>query len=109
MNKKYKGQLDCIQCGYCCGYRRNTRFGGASYAKDEPVPEGIEVVKTEEGFTIPVDLDDVCIYLDKLDNGFARCTIHDKKPNMCKLYYCLTEQKVRQLQPIIEYLKSKCE
>lgn len=76
---------------------------------DEEVPEGIEVVKTEEGFTIPVDEDDVCIYLEKLDNGFTRCTIQDKKPRMCKLYYCLPENKVKQLQVIIEELKEKCE
>ena len=104
---KYKGQLDCIACGYCCGYRRETHFGGASYAKDEKVPEDVETVETEEGYTIPVDEDDTCIYLEKLDNGFTRCKIHDKKPKMCKLYYCLPEQKARQLLPIIEELREK--
>lgn len=94
MGKKYKGQLDCIQCGYCCGYRRETPFGGAEY---------------EDGTKIPVDEDDVCIYLEKLDNGFTRCKIQDKKPKMCKLFYCLPEQKVRQLQTIIDELKLKCE
>jgi len=39
-------------CGYCCGYRRDTYFGGSSY---------------EDGTTIPVDEDDVCIYLEKLN------------------------------------------
>ena len=107
--KKLKGQLDCIACGFCCGYRRKTYFGGASYAKDEYVPDDVEVVETDEGYTIPVDEDDTCIYLTKLDNGFTRCSIHEKKPKMCKLFYCLTEQKVRQLQPIIDELKSKCE
>ncbi|KYK22694.1 hypothetical protein AYK24_00270 [Thermoplasmatales archaeon SG8-52-4] len=76
---------------------------------DEEVPENIEVVKSEEGFTIPVDEDDVCIYLEKLDNGFTRCTIQDKKPRMCKLYYCLTENKVKRLKVIVDELKEKCE
>lgn len=107
--KKYAGQVDCMSCGYCCGYRRDTEFGGASYTRDESVPDGILVRETEEGFTIPVDEDDVCIYLEKLDNGFTRCSIHEKKPNMCKLFYCLTEQKVRQLQTIVDELKLKSE
>ena len=102
---KYVGQVDCIMCGYCCGYRRDTPFGGASYAFDEEVPEGIEVVETDEGYTIPVDEDDTCIYLEKLDNGFARCSIHDRKPIMCKKFYCLTQQKARQLQTIVNELK----
>jgi hypothetical protein len=91
-------------CGYSCGYRRESAFGGASYAKDEPVPEGISVVKTNEGFTIPVDEDDKCIYLKILDNGFTRCTIQDKKPKMCRLFYCLPGQKARQLQTIVDEL-----
>ena len=103
--KKYIGQVDCIMCGYCCGYRRETEFGGASYAFDEEVPDGIEVVKDEWGYTIPVDKDDTCIYLEKLDNGFARCSIHDKRPNMCRLFYCLPQQKARQLQTIVNELK----
>ena len=103
--KKYIGQVDCIMCGYCCGYRRETEFGGASYAFDEEVPDGIEVVKDEWGYTIPVDEDDTCIYLEKLDNGFARCSIHDKRPNMCRLFYCLPQQKARQLQTIVNELK----
>lgn len=103
--EKYIGQVDCIMCGYCCGYRREYKFGGASYAKDEPVPEGVIVNETEDGFTIPVDEDDTCIYLAKLDNGFARCGIHDKRPNMCRLYYCLKKQKARQLQAIVNELK----
>lgn len=98
------GKVDCVQCGYCCGYRRETHFGGASYAKDEPVPKGIKTVETEEGFTILVDEDDVCIYLEKLDNGFAKCSIHEKKPIMCKLFYCNTKQKARQLQTIVDEL-----
>ena len=81
-------------CGYCCGYRRETPFGGAEYA---------------DGSVIPVDQDDVCIHLEKLDNGFTRCKIHGEKPEMCKVYYCLTECKVRQLQVIIEELKIKAE
>ena len=105
---KCVGQLDCIMCGYCCGYRREIHFGGCSYQKDEKVPEGIKVIKTAEGFTIPVDVNDVCIYLEKLDNGFARCSIQDKKPKMCKLFYCLIQQKVRQLQTIVDELKDKC-
>ena len=103
------GKVDCVMCGYCCGYRRDYEFGGASYAKDEEVPENVITVESEEGFTIPVDGDDVCIYLEKLNNGFAKCGIHDKKPKMCKLYYCLTEKKVKQLQTIVDELKEKCE
>jgi len=108
-DRKIKDKVECIMCGYCCGYRRNYEFGGASYMPDEEVPENIEVVKSEEGFTIPVDEDDVCIYLEKLDNGFTRCTIQDKKPRMCKLYYCLTENKVKRLKVIVDELKEKCE
>lgn len=108
-NKKYVDQLDCVSCGYCCGYRRKTPFGGTSYAKDEIVPNDVEVIETEDGFTIPVDEDDVCIYLEKLDNGFTKCKIHDKKPKMCKLFYCLPKQKVRQLQTIVDELKLKSE
>ena len=101
---KYVDQLQCVMCGYCCGFRRETQFGGCSYEKNEPVPEGIEVEKTDEGFTIPVDEDDICIYLKKLDNGFARCGIHDKRPKMCRLFYCLPVQKARQLQTIVDEL-----
>lgn len=100
-----KNKLDCIQCGYCCGYRRDYYFGGCEYADGESIPLGVETV----GRAIPVDKDDVCIYLEKLNNGFARCRIQEEKPNMCKLFYCLPEQKVRQLKPIIEHLKGKCE
>jgi len=107
--EKARGQLDCIQCGYGCGYRRDYHFGGVAYDKDEIVPYGVEVVETEDGYAIPVDQDDVCIYLEVLDNGFTKCKIHDKKPRVCKLYYCLTEKKVRQLQVIVDELKTKCE
>ena len=86
--------MDCVQCVYCCGYRRETHFGGVAY---------------EDGTEIPVDKDDVCIHLEKIDNGFARCKIHDRKPKVCRLFYCLTEQKVRQLQTIVNELKAKCE
>ena len=104
MRKKYQGELDCVMCGYSCGYRRESEFGGASYAEDEPVPEDVEVRKTGEGWKIPVDDDDICIYLEKLDNGFARCKIQYKKPKMCKLFYCLPQQKARQLQVIVDEL-----
>ena len=104
-----KSKVTCIMSGYCCGFRRETNFGGASYAINEKVPDNVTVIKTKEGYTIPVDGDDVCIYLEKLDNGFTKCGIHDKKPNMCKLYYCLTEKKVKYLQVIMDELKEKCE
>lgn len=97
--------VDCVMCGYCCGYRRDRHFGGCSYSKNEKIPSGIETVETEDGFTIPVDENDVCIYLEKLNNGFAKCSIQDKKPKMCKLYNCLTLKKARYLQTIIEHLK----
>jgi len=96
---------DCIRCGWCCGYRRDSKFGGCEYAEDEHIPADV----ITEGRKIPVDEDDVCIYLEKLNNGFAVCTIQDKKPKMCKLYNCLNEQKVRQLKSVVEYLKEKCE
>jgi len=102
---KLEGQVDCIMCGYCCGYRRTIDFGGASYGRKETVPEDVLVKETSEGFTIPVDADDTCVYLVKLDNGFARCGIHDKSPLMCKLFYCLPKQKARQLLPIVDELK----
>ena len=105
--KKHVGEVDCIMCGFCCGYRRESEFGGVSYAVGETVPEGVEVVKKGEDFMIPVDEDDTCIYLKKLDNGFARCSIHDKRPEMCRKFYCLPEQKARQLLPIVEELKEK--
>ena len=103
--KKYEGQVDCIQCGFCCGYRRETAFGGCSYGREERVPNAVDVVETEEGYTVPTDADDVCIYLSRLDNGFARCSIHDKRPKMCRLFYCLKEQKARQLQTIVDELR----
>lgn len=107
--KQSKQHVDCIQCGYCCGYRNNGYFGGCSYANDEEVPSDIITIEKEDGRYIPVDEEDVCIYLEKLDNGFARCTIQDKKPKMCKLYYCLTEKKIKYLQTIIDELKEKVE
>ena len=101
---KYVGQVDCIMCGYCCGYRRDTLFGGCSYAKGEKVPDDVITEETDEGSAIPVDENDVCIYLEKLDNGFTRCGIHEKRPKMCKLFYCNTKQKARQLQTIVDEL-----
>lgn len=108
MSKKCIGELDCIMCGYCCGYRRDSFFGGCSYSKDEVVPEGIIVIEEEDGFRIPVNDDDVCIYLDTMDNGFAICTIQGKKPNMCKLYYCMIETKIKGLNKISDFLVEKC-
>ena len=105
-SKDYE-QLDCIMCGWCCGYRRDSYFGGASYQKGERVPRGIKVNKTDEGYTIPVDEEDTCIYLEKLNNGFTRCSIHNKRPEMCKNYNCLPKQKARNLQRIVDELKEK--
>ena len=100
--------VDCVQCGYCCGYRRDSNFGGCSYSEDEIVPPDIITTPGEFGPTVPVDEDDTCIYLVKLNNGFAKCMIQDKKPKMCKLYYCLTEKKVKYLRVITEELQTKC-
>lgn len=108
MSKKCIGELDCIMCGYCCGYRRDSQFGGCSYSKEERVPEGIIVVEEDDSFRIPVDENDTCIYLKKLDNGFAICTIQDKKPDMCKLYYCMIERKIKELDKIKEHLIKEC-
>ena len=93
MNKNVE-KLECIQCGYCCGYRRNSHFGGCSYP---------------DGTRIPVDKNDVCIHLEVLDNGFAKCGIHEKRPQMCRLYYCIMEQKIRSLKTIINHLEKKRE
>ncbi len=100
--------LDCIQCGHCCGYRRDSHFGGCSYSENEKIPPGIKTIKKGNEFFIPVDENDVCVYLVKLNNGFAKCGIQDKKPNVCKLYNCLTEKKIRYLQVIVGLLKKKC-
>lgn len=105
---KLRGQLDCVMCGHSCGYRSDVPCN-VFYEKNESVPDGVEVIKTEKGYELPVDQDNVCIYLEKLDNGFTRCGIHDKKPRMCKAFYCLPQHKVRQLQVIIEELKTKFE
>ncbi len=75
----------------------------------ETIPEGVETIKKGNEYFIPVDKDDTCIYLEKLNNGFSRCKIHDKRPKTCQLYNCLTEKKITQLKPIIEYLRGKCE
>lgn len=106
MMDKLIGELDCIRCGYCCGYRRDSHFGGCSYSEEEEIPEGIEV---NENKTIPVDEDDICIYLKKLDNGFAICRIHDKRPIMCRLYYCMIETKIKELGKVKKFLEEKCE
>jgi Fe-S-cluster containining protein len=97
--------VECVMCGYCCGYRRDSHFGGCSYAESEVIPPGIYTVPGSDGTTIPVDSDDVCIYLEKLDNGFARCSIQSEKPAMCKLYNCLTLKKARYLQAIVDSLQ----
>lgn len=104
--EKYRGQLTCIQCGYGCGYRRDTPFGGVSYGLDEEVPEDVEIVERNGEKFIPVDENDTCIYLVKFDNGFTKCGIHEKKPKTCRLFYCLPEQKARQLQIIVDELKN---
>lgn len=108
MAEKCIGEVDCMMCGYCCGYRRDSHFGGCSYSKEETIPDGVIVIEEEDCFRIPVDEDDTCIYLNKLDNGFAICSIHDKKPNMCKLYYCMLETKIRELDKIKEHLIKRC-
>lgn len=108
MPKKCIGELDCIMCGYCCGHRRDSFFGGCSYSKDENIPEDVIVVEEDACFKIPVDENDTCIYLNKLDNGFAVCTIQDKKPLMCKLYYCMIETKIRELDAVKAHLVKKC-
>ena len=104
---KYVGEVDCIKCGRCCGYQKDSFFGGCYYSFEEKVPTGIRTIKEADGFRIPTDKNDVCIYLYQSDNGFAVCTIQDKKPNMCKLYYCMLETKVNALKDIISYLEEK--
>lgn len=101
------GEVECIHCGYCCGYRRDSTFGGVFYSNGEEIPEDVITV-AEDNFRIPVDENDVCIYLEKLDNGFNRCKIYDRKPIMCSNHYCLTEKKIKVLRQIIEELKVKC-
>ena len=74
---------------------------------DEDIPAGIETYEKDGEYFIPVDGDDVCIYLEKLNNGFTRCRIHDKRPRTCRLYNCMTVNKVKQINVIIEELKGK--
>jgi len=102
-------KVECISCGICCGHQRDYPFGGCSYSKEEPIPTGVKVIQEGDNYRIPVDNNDVCIYVEVLDNGFTKCKIHDKKPLMCKYYYCLLEQKITSLKRIIEYLEKKCE
>jgi len=99
--------VDCCMTGYCCGYRRDSYFGGVSYMPDEAVPEGVQTYWKDNEKFIPVDADDVCVYLEKLNNGFTKCSIHDKRPRTCRLYSCLTEKKVKYLSVIVEELKGK--
>jgi len=94
--------------GYCCGYRRDSYFGGASYMPDEVIPEGVKTYEKDSEHFIPVDKEDTCIYLVKLNNGFTRCSIHEKRPMTCRLYNCLTEKKVRYLHVIAEELRARC-
>jgi Fe-S-cluster containining protein len=95
--------------GYCCGYRRDSHFGGSSYMPGEPVPEGVETYERDGEHFIPVDADDICVHLVKLNNGFTRCAIHDKRPKTCRLYSCLTEKKVVYLNAIAEELRIRCD
>lgn len=99
--------IDCCMTGYCCGYRRDSYFGGVSYMEDEEVPVGVITVEKNGERFIPVDDDDVCIYLEKLNNGFARCGIHEEKPRTCKLYNCLTIKKAKYVQVIVDELKDR--
>lgn len=101
--------VDCCMTGYCCGYRRESYFGGCAYSENEAIPKDVITEKRGNEYYIPVDEDDVCIYLEKQNNGFARCGIHEKKPKMCKLYNCLTEKKIKYISVIVEDLKAKCE
>lgn len=75
---------------------------------DEPVPCGVETYERDGEHFIPVDKDDTCIYLVKLDNGFTRCSIHEKRPRTCRLYNCLTEKKIVYLRAIVDELKARC-
>ena len=97
--------VDCVSCGNCCGYRRDSALGDWSFSQEEGVPEGVSVVEKDEVFMTPVDNDGTCIYLEVLNNGFTRCKIHDNKPKMCALYNCLTEKKIRYLQDVIHDLR----
>lgn len=101
--------VECCRTGYCCGYRRDSYFGGVSFQPDEVVPPGVEVIFRDGERFIPVDEDDVCIYLKKLDNGFAECGIHDKKPLTCRLYNCMTVKKAKYVQVIVDELKEKAD
>lgn len=101
--------VDCIRCGNCCGYGRDSALGDWSYTDGEKVPEGVDVIERNGEYLLPVDNDGVCVYLIKHDNGFTSCRIHDRKPRMCALYNCLTEKKVRYLQDVVVRLKGKCE
>ena len=74
---------------------------------DEEIPDGVQTYTKDSERFIPVDEDDTCVYLKKLNNGFTRCGIHDKRPRTCRLYNCLTEKKVRYLNAIVDELRGK--
>ena len=76
---------------------------------DETVPDDVETYEKDGEYFIPVNDDDVCIYLEVLNNGFTRCSIHEKKPRTCRLYNCLTEKKVNYINVIVNELKGKFE
>jgi len=76
---------------------------------DEKVPNGVTTYKKNGECFIPVDDEDTCIYLERLDNGFTRCGIHEKRPRTCRLYDCLTEKKVRYLRAIADELEARCD
>jgi Fe-S-cluster containining protein len=76
---------------------------------DEKIPDGVATYEKDGEHFIPVDDEDICIYLERLDNGFTRCGIHEKRPRTCRLYNCLTEKKVRYLGVIVDELQRKCD
>lgn len=81
--------IPCLRCGYCCGHRRKNFFGGTFYRPHETIPDGVEVIYDgeEHVFKLPVNEDDVCIYLN-VENDITTCTIHDIKPEACREWYC---------------------
>lgn len=103
--------IECCRTGHCCGLYRNHSNdkhseGIVAYVKGEKIPEGVETTQIDEDNFIPVNEKGTCIYLEKLNNGFTKCSIYEKRPKMCRLYNCLTEKKIRYLGIIIEELKS---
>lgn len=102
--------IECCRTGHCCGLHREHsndkhQEGIVAYVEGEKVPKGVKTKQIGKDNFISINKNGTCIYLEKLNNGFTKCNIYDKRPNMCRVYNCLTEKKIKYLNIIIEELK----